>query len=880
MNVKGFWRRLRARLRYRRFDADLNEELAFHQAMKRDALARDSEGLDPADLASRTAREMGNVTLAREASRAVWIAPWIDSVRQDLAYAARSLRRQPSFTIAALTALVLALGLNTSMFTVFNAVGIRPWPVADPGRVVVVFDQRPNGRISSGFSFAEIRYFRDHARTFSGLVTFRDNYQAQIGDDDATSTRAGMALISGNLFDVMGIPAIVGRTFRQDEDLYTAPQTVAMLGHAFWQDHYGADPGVIGRTLRVNGVTFTIVGVVASGYNSVQLTNRPVAVWLPMAAMPLVSNDPAAARAELASATNCCSPLAGRLAAGATREQARLELDLLSRDFRTAFRQDVSHPVIRGTQLMAMQRDNSFTIVFALMFAATMLVLLLACANVGNLFIARAVARQREIAIRLSLGASRIRVIRQLLTESLLLSAVAGAIGIALASVVPGVILRSALGANGFVAAMATPDWRLIVFTAAICVSSCLLFGLAPAIRGTRISASSLTGGRATAPGFSLRGVLLAVQITISLILLVGATLLARSVRHLSTLDPGFTIDTVTVASIQMPAFGYDKPRLAAFTRDLAAALHDRPDLQPAALTALTPLGNGRAFTGIRLPGESDKQSRTTETYRVSPEYFDVLDIPLIGGRGFVPQDDGRDVAIINQTMARELWPNENPIGKKFLAKNPIEVIGIARDAHTGDLSRVDAMFYMPLAADFVPRVIIKQRPATAGVDIASALRTVVQRLDPRAEVTTEPLRVSYDRWLNTTRFGVRLASGIAVLALVLAAIGVFGVFAYLVQERTREIGLRMAIGAQPHQVVAFVFRSTAWATLGGLVVGVIGSFASSRLLAGQLYGISPFDPIAYGLAGAILSLAAGIATYIPAKRATRIDPITALRCD
>jgi predicted permease len=877
--MKGLWRRLRARLRYRRFDTDLDEELAFHQAMKRDAVARDSDGLDVDAVAARTAREMGNVTLAREAARAVWIAPWIDSVRQDLAYAARSLRRQPSFTIAALTALVLALGLNTSMFTVFNAVGIRQWAVADPSRVVVIFDQRPN-RLASGFSFAEYRYFRDHARTFSGVVAFREGYQAQIGEDDASSTRAGMTFVSGNFFDVMGVPTVVGRTFLPDDDRHTAPQAVVMLGYGFWQSRFGGDPAVIGRPLRVNGTAFTIVGVVASGYASVQDMPLPAAVWLPIAAMPLVSNDPASDRALLEDPSNCCTPVAGRLAPGVSRDRARRELDLLSRDFRTSFRQDVTHPVLRSTQLLAMQKDNRFSVIFALMFAATTLVLLLACANVGNLFIARAFARQREIAIRLSLGASRIRVIRQLLTESLLLSALAGAMGVVIAYVVPGAILQASFGDNNYSPGMARPDWRLIVFTSAISLLACLLFGLIPAMRGTRIKASTLTGGRATAPGFSLRGGLLAVQITISLILLVSAALLARSVRQLSAQNPGFTIDGVTMATVQMPAFGYDKPRLGAFARELAAALENRADLQPAALTAITPLAPGRSVSAVRLPGEPENQGRSIQQHRVSPEYFGVLDIPIVGGRGFTNQDDGHDVAIINQMMARELWPNENPIGRKFITKNPIEVIGIARDAHTTDLHRVDSMFYSPLTADFVPRVLIKQRPDTAGIDIASALRTVVQHLDPRANVTVEPLRVSYDRWLATTRFSSGLATGIALLALVLAAIGVFGVFAYLVQERTREIGLRMAIGAQPRQVVMFVFRSTAWATLGGLGVGLIGSFASSRLLAGQLFGISPFDPIAYGIAGATLALAAALATYIPARRATRIDPITALRCD
>jgi predicted permease len=852
-----FWRRLRTRIRYRRFAADLQEELTFHQEMLK-ASARDP-------------REMGNVTRAREEARAIWIAPWIDSVRQDLVYAARSLRRQPAFTAAALAALVLAIGLNTSLFAIYNAVAVRPWSVADPWRMVKIFNQRPNGRLA-GFSLVEYRDIRDHTRLFTGLIAKREDELA-VGDGDA-ATRARMGFVSGNYFDVLGVPTLLGRAFLADEDRIGAPQAVCVIGYGLWQGRFAGDPGVVGRTLRVNETRFTIVGVAASDFTGTG-TDRE-SLWIPLAAMPLVlADDGGVAHALLERPTSCCASLAGRLAPGVTREQARLELDQLSGDFRRSVAQEVGHPVVRGTELLAQNKGNQAAIVFTLMFGCTILVLLLACANVGNLFIARALARQKEIAVRLSLGASRARVIRQLLTESSLLAAIAGVIGVGIAFVLPDVLARAAFPGD-FVPSM-SPDWTLLAFAGGLCALTCLLFGLAPAIRGTRVGAMALGDGgtnvtHAIGAGFSLRGLLLGTQLAISLILLVGATLLARGAQHAGAQDMGFAIDDVTVASLELPARGFDKSRTAALVSDLATALRARQDLSPAALTLYEPLASSRSFVGVRLPGEAENQTRSVQEHRVSPEYFDVLGIPLIAGRALTQDDVHRNVALANQAMARELWPNANPVGQTL--STGTEIIGIVRDAHTSGLDRVDPMMYKPLAADILPRILLRQPPGTA----ASALRTLVRDLDPRVGVKVEPLRVSFERWLATARVGAAVAGGVALLALGLAAIGVFGVFAFLVQARTPEIGLRMAIGAQPRQVVGFVLGSTAWATLGGVGVGLLGSIATSRVLQGQLYGINPFDPLAYALAAATLATAAGVATCVPALRATRIDPVTALR--
>jgi ABC-type antimicrobial peptide transport system permease subunit len=348
-------------------------------------------------------------------------------------------------------------------------------------------------------------------------------------------------------------------------------------------------------------------------------------------------------------------------------------------------------------------------------------------------------------------------------------------------------------------------------------------------------------------------------------------------VQSAAAQDPGFTIDGVSVARLELPARGFDRARVTAFVGNLVTALQARPDLGIAALTDFEPLAPARIITSIKRPGDGANRSQSVEMHRVSPEYFEVLGIPLIAGRGFAASDAGRDVAIINQTLARQLFDGENPIGRTVLLSTPTEVIGVVRDAATSGVARIDPTFYRPLDATFPPRILLKPRnPA----EITTAMQALVHGVDPRVDIKIEPLRASFDRWLMSSRVGAQIAGAVALLALLLAALGVFGVFAFVIQARTPEIGLRMAIGARPAQIIAFVLGSTAWATLGGIAVGLLGAFAGARLLEGQLFGVSPFDPLAYILAASTLALAAGIATYVPARRATRIDPIAALRCD
>jgi predicted permease len=693
--MRSLLRRLRARIRYRRFDTDLAEEMEFHRSMKQRELER--AGLTEAEATVESRREMGNVTLARERSREIWVVAWLDSLRQDVRYAFRSLRGQPGFTIAACSTLVLGIGLNTSLFTFSNAVALRPWSVADPGSVVMAHHVHPStsGRGTSGFGIAEYRYLRTHARTFSGLIAWRQS-AARLGYE-AIGRQTPFLFVSGNYFDVLDVPMMLGRGFLPDEDTVGAPEAIAVIGHRLWARHFGADATVVGQVFQIDDVPFTIVGVAPPSFDGTFPESQ--SFWLPLAALPLLTTNPADAAGILTNPTHCCSRLAGRLAPGVAREQARAELEVLSRQFREPWSDESVRAlpvVLTGTALLAQpDAKGFFGPMLALMFAAVLLVLLLACANVGNLLLARALARQREFAIRLSLGATRRRVVRQLLTEGFLLSCGAGTIAMLLAYALPSWIARAALDSDE-IASRIAPDARVLAFTLAIAALACLLFALAPALKVTQAAMETLVARReVTRTGRRLRSVLLAAQLALSVILLASAGLLVRGVQEAQARDPGFQIDGVFVLSLAFPAQAYDQPRRRAFVSELHTALKADDSFGSVAVTNTVPLGNARNMTSFRLPGEDEKQSRMIQIESVSPEYFTVLRIPVVAGRHLGPTDRPGGAITINEAMARRYWADANPIGHTIVfGDRRREIAGVVRNAYTTALDGVEPVYY------------------------------------------------------------------------------------------------------------------------------------------------------------------------------------------
>jgi predicted permease len=867
-------RRLWALIRARRLDADLAEELQFHHAMKEQELQRAGLSADQARLAARAA--LGNVTRAREDARAIWIGPWLESVVQDATYALRSLWRQPGFTAVAVAALGVAIGLNTSLFTVFAGLALRPMAgLRDPARVVALSAQSPLARIGAvGFSYPEFRFLADGARTVNGLVAHRA-ISVSLESDRIGRTTPAYA-VAGNYFDVLGIRMAHGRGFLASEDRRESPMRVAVLSYQIWQRRFGGQ-AIVGTDIRIDGIPHTVVGITAPEFTGPEGdANR---VWLPISSLPsLRANDPFLA-SLLDRWQDCCVNVTGRLADGVTRSEARAELQVLSQRFRASIGQDPRNVLIGGTQFLSGRRAGRQAIaIIGVLFTGITLLLLIACANVGNLLLARAAARMAEIGVRLSIGASRPRIIRQLLTEGLVLASLAAAAGLAFAAWLPPFVLeRLAEQPAPFDIA---PDGLVVGYAVALAVLTCVACALAPALHITRVDVASALkeGTPALRSRFPLRTVLLATQVAVTVVLLTSAGLLLRGVAQARELDLGFNVAGIGVAQIELPAFAYDNARAAALLNDLRTAVRT-VGLQSFAFVSHEPLADFHLQTGMRLEGQGEDLTRIVEFISVTPGYFTVLGLPIIAGRDFQESEDGRPVAIVNETLARQFWPGQNAVGKTFVSgRETFEVVGLARDAYMSSLNAMEPVFFRPMGAsaraEVFPRLVFRAAQPAAWSSVA----TLISNVEPRARVDVAPLQDRLENWLAQLNFAPLAASILGVLGLTLATIGMFGVFAYMVRQRTREIGIRMALGAPPLTIIRLVLSGNARALTVGLAAGLAGALGASQVLSGFLYGLSPLDPIAYGGVLMLLAASAIAASYLPARRATRIDPVLALR--
>ncbi|HUD99182.1 MAG TPA: ABC transporter permease, partial [Bryobacteraceae bacterium] len=569
-------RRLQYLFRSRRMERDLAEEMEFHRTMVQGDL--EGSGLSAPDAALAGRRAMGASTQMREEARAVWMWPWLESVVQDAVYAARSLRRQPGFALVAIVVLACAIGLNTSLFTVYNAVALRPWPVPDPARVVRVFGfvrNPPKGLDNyRGFSVLEYRYMAEHTRSMAGLFLTRGEAGLLLEQG-----KARYVFVSGNYFQTLGVGMERGRGFLPEEDRTDAPEAVAVISYSAWQDRFGGDANIIGRRVRMQDSPFVVVGVTPPDFGGTAPERTDL--WLPLASMAILYPGDSWAQKFLHDTHSCCGEVSGRLAPGRSREQARAELSLLTAEYSRQVKETSDGVVLAGTALLGSPATKGeIRAVFGLMFVGVLLVLLLACANVGNLLLARGAARHREIGVRLSLGAGRMRVVRQLLTESLVLAMAAGVLGVALAWILPGPLLRNVAGEVSF---RLNPDATVLAYTFALASLACVACGLAPALAATRGSFhDALQQRRGAARGaVSLRSSLLAIQVCVSVMLLVGAGLLIRGIQRARATDPGFAVQDTDSVTIDLPASAYPQPAIRTFYQTLSQSLQELPGGRP-----------------------------------------------------------------------------------------------------------------------------------------------------------------------------------------------------------------------------------------------------------------------------------------------------------
>jgi predicted permease len=860
-------RRLQYFVRQRRLEAELREEIETHRALRQQDLK--ARGADEREAQQAARKALGNVTLAREDARAVWVPPSVESIGQDVRYALRSLIRQPGFTAVAAGTIAIAVGLNTSLFTVFSALALRPWPVPEPERVVRALTG-PGGHFSS----AALAHFSTRAKTFEGLFAVRMAGNNVIGEDGAR-----VAWVSGDYFRVLQVPLALGRPFVATDDASGAP-AVAILSYGYWQRRFGSDVSIVGRNVEIEAMPVTVLGVASRAFTGTSSDRTDL--WMPLSNAAVFRPTERWVRDEIlrpGKALGGSLMLAGRLAPGVTRQQAEAELTLLAASMPDA---DSTPPRVR-------LEDTTFfggpkgagTSDFPRIFGATALVLLLACANVGNLLLARGAARRREVAVRLSLGASRPRVVRQLLTESLVLALGAGAAGLVLAAFLPQPIVE--LLSDRPTALQLQPDSLVLAFALLLSVGAALFFGLAPALHATRTTIGDALKDAPPLPAsaFSLRAVLLTAQVALSVVLLVAAALLLRGVAHARGIDHGFDVDAVTVISFDVPRTSYDAPRTKQFSRDLEEALAVVGD-EPMALTQTVPFGSGTIKGSFRRSSARDAKDEGNAVYDVSPGYFETLGVPLVAGRLLLAGDTPGTVVVVNEALARLLGSPASVVGRRIhvpadngwnVPGNP-QIVGVVRDAHTTDFLAPSPTLYQPYSGRSVP-VVITRAPVAAALE---RVGTLVSRLDPRVRLRSAPLITMVDARLRGTRTFAILASSVGLVALVLATVGMFGVFAFWVQQRRHEIGIRMALGATRARVMRGVLLSSAPAIAIGLALGYAAAAAASGLLRSSLFGLSPLDPLAYLSVMLLITNAALLATVVPARRAAAVDPVVVLR--
>jgi len=837
-------------------DKELDAELRFH--IEEQLRERVAAGADPAEARRQVMIEFGALEATKEECRDLRRSrPLADSL-QDAAYAVRVLKKSPGFVLIAILSLGTAIGVDTSFFAFFNAIAFQEWPVKDPDRVIRISSQS-----NSVISLAEWAYLADHARSLRGLVAEKDAGSARWND------RAFRVLhLSANYFEVLGLPMEKGRAFTPAEDLPAAASAVAILNYRTWKSAFGGDPSVIGRTLELDGVPFTIVGVASSRFVGTRSTVERDDVWLPLGALRLLSpNTPADYRSA---ATPTWATLTARLAPGVSIEQAKTDLSRVRRQFQAENGLPGEDASVRGTTLASTWRTGRRLVTFGYLLMPMFLLLLLACANVGNLLLARAHARRREIAVRLSLGATRMRLVRQLLTESLLIALAAGVLGLATAAVVPDLVL-SWWTPPGQTPPTFMLDHRVFLFAFAMSTAACLAFGLTPALHCTRLSVASGLKDALGTPGQSLPLGLLRVQVALSVVLLAAAGLLLRALQHGQTKDLGFRTQDVSVLRLDTPRT-WDTARRRVLDAQLSDEVVRLGAADRVAAASRMPLEGSR----VRLTVPGTSVPMVTWFYEVSGPYFEILDLPIVAGTAFPTGARHDEVMIVNETLARRMWPGQTALGRSLAAEGATRrVIGVVRDAHVAEIGTLEPMMFWPLKPDRVlPRLLIRDD----GGALSTSLSAFVARAAPDVRAVTRPL-AGLIRWkLMSGRLAASVAGGVGLWALILAAVGLSGIFGYIVQQRTREIGIRMTLGARTADVLRAVLGPTSKALLVGLSLGIAGALGVARLLRSMLYGLSPFDPLTY-LAVTFLLVAAGLAAAcVPARRAMSVDPTVALR--
>ncbi len=848
-----------------RREEDLDREIRAH--LELEAEEQQDSGLAAEEARYAAQRALGNATLVKEDVREMWGWSSLERLKQDLRYAARTLKKSPGFTSVALLALALGIGANTTIFSIVNGVLLRPLPFRDPDRIMML-DEKWLPRFPHFEATAwDFLSWREQSRAFGQMAAFADVAFNLTGDD--RPERISGARVSANLSSLLGVDPVLGRSFTPEEDKDGNARLV-LLGHNLWQRRFGGDPRVVGSAVRLNSVSFTVIGVMPPGFRFPQDTE----IWTPMG---LTAKDGESGHFLWA---------IGRLKPGVTRTQAQAEMDMIM----ARLQQPQGVWSANVFPLMDYYVGEVRAALFVLLGAAGF-VLLIACANVANLLLARASVRQKEISLRASLGASRGRIIQQLVTESMLLSLLGGTLGLLLAS--GGISAAKRLSPASIPRLdQVALDYPVLVFTFGLSAITGVLFGLAPALRLSRANLQEClkAGGRIGGAEMrnSARSALVVSEVALALVLLSGAGLLVKSFWRLLEVRPGFNPESVLAARINLPAVKYPEPhKQNEFVHQLLGRIQGLPGVRETAVSTSIPFSDV-TDVGIRIdrraPG-TPESGTAANYYAVTPRYLQAMGIPLMRGRFFTERDTlaSQPVVIINEVMARRFFPKEDPIGKRLDISGPTylrEIVGVVGDVKQGGLrASKTPQVYEPFLQKPSNSFNVVLRAAGNPMHVAEAVRHEVLAIDKEQPVSNvRTMEELVARSVTQDRLSAFLLGLFAALALGLAAIGIYGVMAYLVTQRTHEIGIRIALGAHQRGILRLVLEQSLRMVLLGLGIGLAASLALTRVLGNLLYEVKPSDPLIFIAVFILLLDVALIAAFIPARRASRVDPMVALR--
>ncbi|HEV2710763.1 MAG TPA: ABC transporter permease [Edaphobacter sp.] len=829
------FRRLRYLLNRRQLDQELESDMEFHREM----MAREGR------------RNFGNPLRLREQARDAWGWTWIERLGQDLRYALRTLMRSPGFTATAVLVLAIGIGVNVTAFSLFNMIALKPLPVRDPDSLVQLQRRSPE-IFQSEMPYPSVIFYRDHARTLSAVMAVMGVPPMHLGNS-AEPLRTNFA--SGNYFSELGTQAALGRLFDPASEDKPDAAPVAVLSYGAWQRRFGADPSVVGRTIRIDNKPATVIGILPLTFAGLG-GQQHVDVWLPLAQQPYFIEGSKVLTDSSASSVRMWA----RLAPGVTAKMAEQELLALTNELRRQHPKEIwdneyihsepgGHLQVIGPEMYQVDAEGG---------VLTLLILVVACANLGGLLLARGVTREHEMGIRMAIGASRKRIFRQLFTESLLLAFLGAIVGVALSYAVLRVALVW-LDAPPWLSPV--PDWRVLLFSIGAALGAAIFFGLTPALQIAR--------QRQRKP--IARQILVGAQVAASCVLLIVAGLLVRAMHHILYTSPGFGYEHVFSIDPQLGVHGYTPSAAQGYLDQMESRLRAMPGVTSVSLVKLPPMGH----TVSRTDGEIDGRRVAIYPNWVEPGFFQTMNIPLLLGRTLLPGE--KNAVVISESFARRQWPGQNPIGKQFDPRDPGSprdtVVGVVGDARLNALNDDDAVEeYWSAQAGDMPAMSMVVKMSGAPEDFVSMTKAIADSLDPKIFPEIRPLKSLYQATVSTVERLAMVVSLIGVVAVLLAGVGIIGLVAYTVSQRTKEIAIRLALGAERAHVLAAVLRQFAWPMTIGLIAGVGVAAGASKVLRKVLFGVSNLDPASY--VGAILVLAGivGIAALLPARRALRLN--------